>query len=134
MNPDEIKTAGRHEGLLAEEVTRFAQVEPGVDVASPTGNAEFLADVAACPAAGHRIEDISRSEVEEQVADQAAPAIARIAAVAIISRLGRMVKACETGNRAGVQRSQRKLRKHWCPLVRHADREERIDVRVMGKR
>ena len=71
---------------------------------------KFAAYVAASAAAGHRVEDRLRLEIEQQVADEIAAAIARIASVAILAGSAEVVQAGQLRHRAGVDRCSRQLR------------------------
>ncbi len=89
MGPDEL------EGRSAETLG-IASVQAAVDVPCHAGDAEFPADVRTCAAPGHRIEDDARRpEVEQEVPDQVAAAIAGIATVAVLTGTVEVVEACE---------------------------------------
>ena len=63
----------------------IAGVVAAVDVPGHAGDAEFLADVGARPAAAARVKNQARLEVEKKVLDEVAAAVAGIGAVAIFA-------------------------------------------------
>ena len=99
MGPDEI------ERVLRGKAGRVAGVEPLVDVPRHAGDAQLPAHVAAGAAAAHRVEDQAlRLEVQQQVLDQVAAAVAGPAAVAVLAGPVEVVQAGQVRHRAGVLR------------------------------
>ena len=57
--------------------------------------AEFIADIAASAAPGHRVADKGRPEIKQKILDEVAAAVAWIAPVAILTGTVEMVQAGE---------------------------------------
>src|SRR5690349_12070659 len=100
MKPSEVETRGCKTGS-PEYGVAVAQIEALVDIAAPALDAEFAADVAACAAAAHRIEDALRCKEANEVTDEFAAAIPRIVATAVVAGVVPMVQARESRDRTG---------------------------------
>src|SRR5579884_162571 len=110
--PDEVERLGVRKPL------RVAGVNPAVDVPIQTGDAEFLAYVGACPAAAHGVQDQAGAEVEEQVLDEIAAAVAGVAPVAVLPSDVEVIQTGQVGDRTGVLRCLRQLGVYDLPVLR----------------
>src|SRR5262249_50642432 len=82
---------------------RVACVQPTVDVPGHAGDTQLLADVGAGARAAHGVEDQALwFEVQQQVADQVATAVAWVAPVAVLPGAVGVVEAGQVRHRAGV--------------------------------
>src|SRR5260221_676345 len=109
MKPNEVERTPLEAAGLAEKKIGIANVDALPNVGRYAIDGQFAAHVAACAAAGHRVEDISRLEKPQQVLDEVAAAIAGIATVAEIIGVVEVVKASQSRHRAGVDRDAGKL-------------------------
>ena len=101
MDPDEIE-------LPCRVVLRLiAGVEPEANVETLAEDAKLVAHVPTCARSRHRIEDALRLEVEQQVFDQDAAAIAGIRSVPVVAAICPMEQAREPGIGTRVARSAR---------------------------
>ena len=104
MNPDEVELP---RAVVLRLITR---IEAGPDIERPAGNVKFDADVAAGAAARHGIEDGSRLEIQQQVFDEDAAAVAGIPRIAIWTTICPVKQTRESWVRARVTRSLRENR------------------------
>ncbi|EAQ81498.1 hypothetical protein DSM3645_27992 [Blastopirellula marina DSM 3645] len=98
MCPDKIET------VRPWELCRVTRIESRMDVERHAGDVHFIAYIAAGAGTRHGVKHHAWFEVAEQVFDQVAATIARIAAVAIFSGTVEVIEAGQMRNGTAVTR------------------------------
>jgi len=106
MRPDKVSEAAARKLLHGFGTGR---VETIMDVTAATVRVQLAAHVLAGPASGHRIEHEPGLEVEQQVADEVAAAVARVASLPVRTGVCVVVEAGESRHRTTSDRGTREL-------------------------